>query len=328
MKHWAIRLWAVASGQEIKRVDHPYSVSNLLFSPDGSLLACSGYWSGPNLPRNGVSLWNVRTGKKFRQVRTGDEPLAFSRDGRFLAVQASEKPGSDSHVRVYEVATGLEARRFKDPRNSLHGAAFAPDGKTLATGCTDSSILLWPLTRPKPIAPLQGGQEAMGRDWQTLARFDAGPAYDAIWSLTRQPKSVAFLEKRLEPAVPADPQRLARLIADLDSKRFVVRRKAMGELERFGELAEPCLRKTVRSTSSLEVQRRVKTLLFKLDRRLLTAEQLQAVRAVAVLEYIATQEAQRLLKKLAAGTPEAPLTREAQAALQRLAKRPCITLRD
>jgi hypothetical protein len=47
----------------------------------------------------------------------------------------------------------------------------------------------------------------------------------------------------------------------------------------------------------------------------------QVVRAVAVVEHIGGAGARRLLTKLAAGTPEARLTREATAALERLGRR-------
>jgi hypothetical protein len=47
---------------------------------------------------------------------------------------------------------------------------------------------------------------------------------------------------------------------------------------------------------------------------------LRAVRAVALLESMATPEAQRVLETLAGGEPEAPPTQGAKAALERLAK--------
>ena len=48
--------------------------------------------------------------------------------------------------------------------------------------------------------------------------------------------------------------------------------------------------------------------------------QLRAVRGVEVLEHIGTAEPRQLLTNLAAGVPDARLTREAKAALGRLAK--------
>ena len=44
----------------------------------------------------------------------------------------------------------------------------------------------------------------------------------------------------------------------------------------------------------------------------------QSVRAIAALEHMDSEEARHLLKKLAAGAPEARLTREARAVLDRL----------
>ena len=46
-------------------------------------------------------------------------------------------------------------------------------------------------------------------------------------------------------------------------------------------------------------------------------EQLRAIRAIQVLEQIGNPDAQALLKRLAQGTPQAPQTQQAQAALKR-----------
>jgi hypothetical protein len=45
------------------------------------------------------------------------------------------------------------------------------------------------------------------------------------------------------------------------------------------------------------------------------------VRAIEVLEHIGTPDANELLQTLATGAPEARLTQEAKASLERLAKR-------
>jgi hypothetical protein len=50
--------------------------------------------------------------------------------------------------------------------------------------------------------------------------------------------------------------------------------------------------------------------------------QRRALRAVAVLEQIGTPEARQVLEVLRQGPAEARLTREAKAALTRLARRP------
>jgi hypothetical protein len=54
-------------------------------------------------------------------------------------------------------------------------------------------------------------------------------------------------------------------------------------------------------------------------------EIVRGVRAVEVLEQIDTMEGQRLLESLAQGTPEARLTQEAKASLERLSRRHALT---
>ena len=62
-------------------------------------------------------------------------------------------------------------------------------------------------------------------------------------------------------------------------------------------------------------------LLDRLERGPLSPETLRALRAVEVLERLGTPEAKRCLEGLAKGVPAAPQTREARAALGRLANR-------
>lgn len=94
----------------------------------------------------------------------------------------------------------------------------------------------------------------------------------------------------------------------------------MQALEDLGELAEPALRQALAQRPHLEVRRRLEQLLAKLAPDLPPA-QLQVLRALAVLEWIGTPEARRLLEALAGGGEGARLTREARQAAQRLARR-------
>ncbi|HEY7309740.1 MAG TPA: hypothetical protein VH643_10315 [Gemmataceae bacterium] len=105
---------------------------------------------------------------------------------------------------------------------------------------------------------------------------------------------------------------------DLESDRFEVREKAQKELEHLGPLAGPALRRTLANRPLLETRRRVEALRTKLGQRTLSAEELQQVRAVELLERIGGSEARRQLKSLAGGASEVWLTREAKASLRRL----------
>jgi hypothetical protein len=92
------------------------------------------------------------------------------------------------------------------------------------------------------------------------------------------------------------------------------------DLEALKDEARPALRRALADNPSAEVRKRLEELLSR-PALLPPGEALRRVRAVEVLERLGTPEARRLLGALAGGEPEARLTREAQAALRRLAER-------
>jgi hypothetical protein len=155
--------------------------------------------------------------------------------------------------------------------------------------------------------------------WSALAAGGFG-ARKAIWALAGDPqRAVPFLKEKLPPATAAlDRKRLAQAVIDLDDDSFAVRQRASEDLEKAGELAEPVLRKALEGKPSAEVRRRVDVLLEKLAEAGTSPEWLRTVRALEALERAGTPEARQVLEALARGTPEARLTREAKATLERL----------
>jgi hypothetical protein len=85
--------------------------------------------------------------------------------------------------------------------------------------------------------------------------------------------------------------------------------------------AERFLHQTLERQPSAVVRQRVQDLLEKLEKRKGASEWLRRLRAVEVLEIIATPDARAILHKLADGAPEARLIQEAKASLERLSKR-------
>jgi HEAT repeat protein len=135
-----------------------------------------------------------------------------------------------------------------------------------------------------------------------------------------------LLNDRLRPAQPPDPERLRRLLADLDSDEFDVREAAARGLAELGEQAAPALRKSREAAPSAEVRRRLEGLLADAvlagRRPVRSPETLRALRAVHVLEQVGTPEARHVLERLAQGAPEARITTEARATLERLGAGP------
>jgi WD40 repeat protein len=317
----SVRLWSADTGRELRRLQvGAHSAYAIAFSPDGTLLAVGG-WKGT------TGLWDPATGKLVRHIDDPSEQigaLAFSPDGRTLALAGDA-------VRLWEVATGqLRATLIGHARwdvascrlsytGPVSALAFSRDGRCLASGGIDTTILTWGLAGPaaRPTRP------RLGALWADLAG-GAPEAYQAVRALAAAPEqAVPYLRDRLRPVAPltaADRERFARLLADLDSDAFTAREKAAAELERQGEAVEPLLRRALAGAPGPEVRRRLEKLLGALDAQ--SPSRLRLLRAVEALEYAGGAEARRLLRELAGGAPGAWLTREAQASLGRLERRP------
>jgi WD40 repeat protein len=298
----------------------------LAFSPDGRLLAAAHDDGKPRPAVRAAPPGPTRNTLRLLETATAAEVLAlptvlnartaFSADGRLLAVVAPAQ-----EVLVWDLARGRELRRFKGFGADVTWLAFAPDGRRLVSGQNDSTLLVWDVG-PRPAAS-KLGPARLAKAWANLAGADAARAFRARWDLASSPEeAVALLKDRLHPAPPADRERLLRLLAGLGSDLFTVRAKAQAELEAIGDPAEPALRQALEDKVTLEVRRRVQSVLARLRGPVTRPEVLRPIRAVAVLENIATPAARQLLTGLAAGASGARLTREAQAALNRLDRRP------
>jgi WD40 repeat protein len=322
-----VHLWDVGTGKEISTLKHAGAVEGLAFSPDGKTLVAGV------IQDRSLHLWETATGCKRRAIRVEDfvTSVEFSPDGKWLAtasngsciaVSADGRPQEDpdrSKVTLWSLATGKKIHRFGSPQGGVRAIAFSPDGKRLASGGNDTTILLWDLTRlrQRPPAPPALSAREVDALWADLASADAARAYRALWTLAGVPKqAMALLGKRLRPVTAADPKRVGPLLADLDSPRFAVRKRAEQELAKLGDSAEPALRTALAGAPSVEVRQRIERLLGKRG-----GERLRYVRALEVLEIIGAAQAGPLLKRLAQGASGAGLSREAKASLQRFFQR-------
>ncbi|HYT89338.1 MAG TPA: WD40 repeat domain-containing protein [Gemmataceae bacterium] len=316
-----VRLWQVATGQELRRWDSRQLEPPFLhFSPDGQSVVGIGLGGR-------VFVWDAATGTLRRQLGgapEGDEGMfaaTLSPSGHLVATGATRSRRlqngdsvEDCTIHLWEVASGEAIRRVAAPQGSIWSLAFAPDGRVLASGGGDSTILLWDLTEGLKPGPLTARQ--LDGLWSDLAG-EAPKAYRAVWILAGAPRqSVPFLKERLRPAAPAAAPPIARLVGDLASKSFAAREKAAAALVEMGEAAEGALRKILDSGPTLEVQRRLEQILEKRNK-----DAVRMLRAIEALGHIGNAEAHRVLDALAKEAVHPWVAREAGAARERLAGR-------
>ncbi len=337
-----ILLWAVDTGRPLRSLEGPrfvvnadfYTHARVAFSSDGRTLAAGGQGEG-----TAIYLWESASWRRRLTLKHDHDvaSLALSPDGKLLAVvdviHSAEEgaatgriPTPDEvqrpRVHLWDVDAEKELPPLKGHRGSIKSLSFSPDGKLLATGSNDTTILLWDATRfkPHPPAEVQLRPEQIESLWTDLAGADAAKAYRAIRTLAAGSKaSIAFLKRHLHPAAAADAKQMTQLLADLDSEQFAVREKAMQELEKLGDRAATELHKALQGKPTLEAKRRIEQLLEK-QKKQNDAEYLRMVRAVETLEKMATPEARELCAALTVGAADAPLTREARATLRRMAR--------
>ncbi len=331
-----LSFWDTNTGQ--KRADLSLTdvlpLAGVAFTPDGRSLALEK-------SDGSVVLWELASLKRRRVFVARDAPptpansrlrgtfkepfavtsvnVAFSPAGDLVVLGAP-----DGGIHIWDLQTGAELAVFRGHSGVINAFAFSPNGKTLASASSDTSVLTWDLSdlasRPMPRRVFT--QAELQTRWELLVGDDAEGAFTAMCDLAAAPtQTVAFLNQRMKPAPALDLERVNRHIADLGDPAFKVREKAIADLLQLNREVVPLIDKALASGPVLEVQLRLKKIRSQLTSLLLTSEALRLSRAVEVLERIATPEARRLLERLVGGAPGALTTTNARAALDRLASR-------
>ncbi len=289
-----------------------------VFSPDGRLIASSG---------GGVRVWELATGRAACDLPRGagaGELAAFSPAGRRLACVSADRLVVWDLQSAKPVAEWL-VPEFTNPNTTwlTGGFAFSPDGKTLATGHNDGTILL----RLVPATTSENAWTANDEPslWNDLADETPSTAYAAIWQLASQPANAVELLKQKYPLVPsALPEDWTKLIARLDSSRFAEREAASKRISELGRAGYGHLKNSLKAKLTPEQTRRIEALLAELEPTATRprGDDLRAVRAVAVLETCGTREARQLLVEWAERGSTPRLADEAARASDRLKPRP------
>ncbi|MBL9122540.1 MAG: hypothetical protein JNG90_02830 [Planctomycetaceae bacterium] len=116
------------------RYELPPVITALEYSPDGALLAVSGYHEVLLHRADGSELVARLVGISERV-----QSLAFSPDGKWLAVTGGS-PGRFGEVQVWNVADRTLAVSRSMTFDTIYGASWSTDSTRVAFGCADNTV--------------------------------------------------------------------------------------------------------------------------------------------------------------------------------------------
>lgn len=308
-----------------------YYGGNSTFSADGRLMATSqteeSLRGNVNSPGT-IHVWDTVTGREIRKIVSGANSnlIVFSPDNRLIAF------GSHKGVKVFDLNTGKELVFYPihDMRvpNYYEGmgagapVAFGPDGRTLATGHFDGTVTIWKVPAPAEQPPVK--DEDLDKFWDSLATDTPADPRVPLYRLLDHPDTAVKLLSAKFVAPPPKPLDvdLPTVIRRMDAPAFSDRMAAIKKLRELGPRIAPALQDAIRTTESVEVRARAEELLEQMKagpKTFSSGPDLRAMRAIEVLERVASPQAKKLLQGWAEHTTNVRIANEAALALVRIA---------
>jgi WD40 repeat protein len=136
----AVTVWNTESGNLVKELGNGKPVGQLVFSPNGELLAGA---SEDNTVRIWTTLdWSERNSLNGHAGRINS--LAFTPDEKFLATGSA-----DTTARIWDLSSGTLKETLLGHEKSINSVDFDRDGKLLLTASDDTTARIWSIDSGK-----------------------------------------------------------------------------------------------------------------------------------------------------------------------------------
>jgi WD40 repeat protein len=160
-----LKLWDMATKQEVMTFEDDSMVASIAFSPDGKQVLCGGLASnGPDSDSPNIKIYDAATGDEIRDFRLKNTVWspAYSPDGKYVLSGCDQ-----AKIYLWNASTGKLKKTAEGSTafiGSVFSVAYSPDGKQALTGGSDNSVRLWDAKRLKEIRKF-AGHTGIGGVW-------------------------------------------------------------------------------------------------------------------------------------------------------------------
>lgn len=259
-------------------------------------------------------------GVRFRgRVGNQVQHIVFTPDGRMVVGTC------EGAVSIWDLAEDKEALRLVGSK-SLFAEVVPATGDLLIVNREKVYLLPHHFYLRKwgdePKSHIETG--VLEKAWNDLADGDSVRAFRAMRTFLSCPEqAVRYLEKVLAPVLPLTADEMRQALCSIEQLAAIepeARREAVEQLRRLGWRAFPLVKRAREEHKEAEVRRQCALLLRDLEHE--GTCNLRERRALEILEYLRSDATIALIRKLASGISEAPLTLAAKESLERLSPPP------
>ena len=165
-----VNVWEVNTAEHLHSLVHAGWASDLAISPNGKMVAATG--------QGGTNVWEASTGK-LRYVFPPGTRVAFSPHGRNIAVGGKV-------LSFYDMTTGELVRKYDSQSGNVTGIVFSLDGKRVAAGYSDATVLIWEAVAGSSVRQTRGSLD-LNKAWEELASDNGETAAKAMHMFLLEP---------------------------------------------------------------------------------------------------------------------------------------------